>query len=314
MGHRDLGHRVGPRSPRRMLGRAAAAAACLMFAGSTVTAGHAAGSPTAPMDGGLRRIEWQGSTIRVPAPGSGVRLTRLMTDGTERSILVVTAVDGRVSMLEALDQQAGAVEVAATRPKPACKDGTYRLDSGPWEKTYEWWFKEGTTPKGTSRTAALAAIKRAVRNITHGRNDCGRRDRIAARSAYQGTTGKVESCFESLGFGRNVVLFGSLPPGVAGQSEVCYQLGEAGLVPTMANVVFSKRERWATKRAGCRGQALLEEVGTHEFGHVFGLDHVTGRAHSRLTMTPSTYPCNSAGITLGLGDMRGLERLYPIDD
>lgn len=314
MGHRDLGHHMGPRPLRRMLGRMVAVTACLVLAGSTVADAHEVGPPTAPMGGGLGRIEWQGSTIRVPAPGSGVRLTRLMTDGTERSVLITTAADGRVSTLEAQDRRAGVVEVAATRPKPACKDGAYRLDSGPWETTYEWWFKESTTPKGTSRTAALAAIKRAVRNITHGRNDCGRPDRIGARSAYQGTTRKVESCFESLGFGRNVVLFGSLPPGVAGQAEVCYELGEAGLVPTMANVVFSKRQRWATKRAGCRGRALLEEVGTHEFGHVFGLDHVTGRAHSRLTMSPSTYPCNSAGITLGLGDMRGLERLYPIDD
>jgi hypothetical protein len=57
---------------------------------------------------------------------------------------------------------------------------------------------------------------------------------------------------------------------------------------------------------------MLEAVLTHEAGHVFGLAHVGESRHGRLTMSPYIDGvCNNQESTLGLGDLRGLEALYP---
>ena len=79
-----------------------------------------------------------------------------------------------------------------------------------------------------------------------------------------------------------------------------------------ADIQINTRERWATSLSRCSGQLMLEAVMTHEAGHVFGMGHVGEARHGRLTM--STYidgDCNNAEATLGLGDMLGLEKLYP---
>jgi hypothetical protein len=58
---------------------------------------------------------------------------------------------------------------------------------------------------------------------------------------------------------------------------------------------------------GCSGKVDLQSVVAHEAGHTFGLDHSNGR---NLTMYFSTSLCTPALRTLGLGDIRGLRRLY----
>jgi hypothetical protein len=61
--------------------------------------------------------------------------------------------------------------------------------------------------------------------------------------------------------------------------------------------------------AGCSNQFSLEGVATHERGHTYGLGHVNSQA---LTMRPRVGPCGSSRnlVTLGLGDMLGLEQKY----
>lgn len=201
--------------------------------------------------------------------------------------------------------QARASRNVATSPGP-CKDATYNVAGPRWQSAFRWSFRASTTPAYLPRNSAEAAIRRGIGNIVNARNDCGRPDRVTARAKYLGRTSAAPSCKKT--DGRNVVGFRSLPSGVA--ARACWWMIGNRIVE--ADVQISTSVRWATSLAGCFDQLMLEAVMTHEAGHVFGLGHVGERRHGRLTM--STYidgPCNNQESTLGLGDLLGLEALYP---
>ena len=68
---------------------------------------------------------------------------------------------------------------------------------------------------------------------------------------------------------------------------------------------------WVVNIGGnCAAKYSVEAVATHEFGHAYGLEHVSEGLHGTLTMSPVILPCQSSEKTLGLGDIRGLEALY----
>jgi hypothetical protein len=194
---------------------------------------------------------------------------------------------------------------AARSPRP-CNDKAYTLEGGRWRQTYKWSFRIGTTPSGLNRAAVEGAVKKGINNIVKANNDCGRADRVKATASYQGTTTRKPSC--AIRDGYNVIGFRKLPLGVAARACWWYSAGRI----VEADVQINNRLRWATSLAGCSGQLMLEAVMTHEAGHVFGLGHVGEGRHGRLTM--STYidgTCQNNESTLGLGDMLGLEKLYP---
>jgi hypothetical protein len=194
----------------------------------------------------------------------------------------------------------------------ACRDGAYTLTQSVWKTTYRWHFLARSTPPGVNAKAAAGALQRAANNITNGRNSCGFPDRIGARQQYVGTTrapinisnnGSCESPD-----GQSVVGFGPLATGALGIT--CFWIRDGRTAE--ADVLLNKGGfRWAAHVGpGCLGAWSIEDVATHEFGHAFGLGHVTEQLHGALTMSPAIRPCQLGETTLGLGDIKGLRAKY----
>jgi hypothetical protein len=108
--------------------------------------------------------------------------------------------------------------------------------------------------------------------------------------------------------GRSVVGFGTLAP--VEMAITCWWTRDGSIVE--ADVKLNKTDyRWVTRiPSSCALSWSIEDVATHEFGHVFGLEHVSEALHGNLTMSPRILPCQSSDATLGLGDVLGLRAKY----
>lgn len=264
-----------------------------------------------------------GLRVVAPAPGQGVAVTALMSDGRGLGLVVETDSDGVTRMVEP-----GVVAIAA-RGRPgaaaspdACADGKHAETGFRWDRPWAWRFRASSTPAGLGRAKAEADLRAAVRSITTARNDCGRPDRVRARATYLGRTGRkpgvrvdASSIVRCSNDGRSVVGFGPLPPGIAGLTCTTYAKVAGLWKPAVeSDVLLNKRHhRWAARMRTCSkadNELILRSVATHEFGHVFGLDHVREDGHGNLTMSEAIGACDDSAFTLGKGDIIGLERLY----
>ena len=80
---------------------------------------------------------------------------------------------------------------------------------------------------------------------------------------------------------------------------------------TKADIVFDSGDKWiVNSNSGCNGGGSLfdvQDIATHEIGHAIGLGHVTDNL---LTMYKYASPGETLKSTLGIGDQRGIDRLY----
>ena len=210
----------------------------------------------------------------------------------------------------AVRSQALAVNAPAVSPSP-CTDRARKFTGGRWQETFFWSYRARTTPPNLTKAAVIRVLKRSVRNIVNVRNDCGHPDKVGARAVYLGVTDRTPAptdegaCAER--DGHNVIGFGKLPGGIAGLTCV-WSIGDRIIE---ADIKLDRRSAWAVSLASCNVQSMVEAVATHEFGHAFGLGHVTESGHGRLTMSERLDGyCQLAEATLGKGDWLGLEALY----
>jgi hypothetical protein len=325
-----------PRMPLRML-------AVVLLAAAAVLGGTLPGIAAGPTNAGRAdlagrsraRAGWRllpgarpghvigrdGIAVTAPRAGLGVTGEALMADGSERWLSVRTAWDGRVL---AQDQAAAtpvadpAVVAGAGLPSPVgvlpvCQDRAYNLTGSWWhDTTLAWSFRAISTPSELRVGATIRALKEGVADITGERNSCGRPDHVSATSAYLGRTstapniGPPQECRGS-GDGQNVVGFGDLGAGIVAFSCWWY----TGTTNVEADMLLNKHDfDWTTTVAGCLDAYLVRAIATHEFGHIYGLAHVSESQHPLMTMSTAADRCDDSPSTLGLGDMLGLERHY----
>lgn len=103
---------------------------------------------------------------------------------------------------------------------------------------------------------------------------------------------------------------GDGPGGVLAFAGVCFDVKTKAILGF--RVVFDSLEAWST--TGEAGRFDLENVATHELGHVAGLEHTNAPQDGCLTMYKFSAPGEVQKRTPGLGDKLGLDKLYVTGD
>lgn len=193
----------------------------------------------------------------------------------------------------------------------ACGDDAYTLNGYTWTGPFDWYFNGASTPDEYDVDAVVEVLKRSVENITTAANDCGLPDNVDLTANYNGLT--VEGACKDESSNRNIFGFAKIGRRFSRDTigYLCpYTYADGDLA--RAHIVISTEIGWALSADSCSGnEEVLEATVTHEFGHAVGLGHVSERRHGDLTMsTRSNGFCTSEEISLGLGDILGLEELY----
>ena len=266
-----------------------------------------AAAPAAPAT-----IVWGegGVGVRAPARGRWVQATFDLAGGGALSLFARRAADG--SLQVGPESGTGARQApAAAAAAGECADSAYVLGGGHWRQTLRWFFNPRGNPPQLNVSDAETALRDGTRNVVAAQNLCGRPDAIRASAEYRGRAVHDPGIVGMLCLGAdgiNVVGWTALPPPIL--AGTC----NYGLGPELveSDVVFSNLVSWYRVRPGvCLQMYDMTAVATHERGHSFGLGHVAEATHADLTMSTETNDCDGSGTTLGLGDMLGLEALYP---
>lgn len=286
-----------------------------------------------------------GISIVVPDPGESVWGELKLRDGSYQTLTVETDAVGRVTLLSVGDEAAVDASdvlltgvaptspsvtdnqvVSAPEPVGAAAGARHRRECRdpfrnlyPWRmRNLEWRLNASHAPKalldrdgGVSRIVAV--LTRAQQNVIDARNVCGHTDRVSARGGYLGQSRRTADVSArggcSQGDGRSVISFADLPYWSVAMTCVYHQ--RRGIAKEADIRINNVDALWALSRKGCKGDRLLLEAAiTHEFGHAYGLAHASSRYHRSLTMQPIIPHCSLGPATLGLGDMKGLEKKY----
>jgi hypothetical protein len=258
------------------------------------------------------RVIYSGSAgLTIPGAGEVVGVDRMLVGGGVAEFRVSVSPDG------VLSYTSGEADTTTKAAPGACQDDAYSAADRKEYGTYNWYMGDGTMPGGMSRADAQAAYADAINNVTGSNNDCGVGDLVGAQASYKGyTTKETDMNADGHCTDRDHTSTwdaGTLPDGTLAQG--CYYASWS--IPGVKNDLAEADVRYNTTEYAwvntigefCYRQWDIRGVGTHEAGHIFGLNDLSS-AHSNLTMYGVTDPCEKKKRTLGYGDMKGLWSIY----
>jgi len=113
--------------------------------------------------------------------------------------------------------------------------------------------------------------------------------------------------------GRNSVVFGENVPdtGVIAQTIIWYYRGIGGRPGQIVEFDMTFEENFPWGLDGNPTVMDVQNIGTHEFGHAFGLSDLYTSACSQQTMYGYSWVGDVTKRTLESGDIRGIRYLYP---
>ncbi|OII39844.1 hypothetical protein BIV02_01830 [Curtobacterium sp. MMLR14_014] len=265
-----------------------------------------------------------GRTFALPAPGESVMASSSAAPGAPELADVLIANNGSAGVAVRVDEawtgsapavqqeraqsqaataQAGPAATTAATTK--CTSTAYKASGYTWPSTVKWYYNQ-TDQKSTYAKDAL----RKGANAWNGTiSACDRTVTSTAKNDYlrlatqKPNLTKDGGCSQNNGY--NVMGWGKLPTGTLGVTCVWFD-GNGNA--READQRYATGFKWSST-ATCSGARFdTQVVATHEWGHLYGLDHVkTGTGQ---VMEPSGGYCELDGRTLGRGDMTGISTLY----
>jgi hypothetical protein len=203
-------------------------------------------------------------------------------------------------------------ESSASGSPDACSDTLNDVNDFKEYDTFHWRYnRAGVSNRWKGTRYDLTDIRRGSRNMTTGNNNCSfAENTFWSKAAYEGSTSRDANvtnggCGSNDGY--NVVAWGYQDS----LARACWWAPGGDL--KSADIEISNRSgiTWfSVKPDNCSNAYDLESVMTHEWGHVFGMAHVSEEKHGNLTMSTQTPSCKTSPRTLGNGDWAGMDWMY----
>ena len=211
--------------------------------------------------------------------------------------LVFRADDGAAALARAAT---ASVQTATSRVKPKGESPNYKLLPG------DVYWHEG---KVVDYRITNAPFKAAERAVVKGEKEV---DQYVTTRKFKDDdrSSDINPCTGQ----PNTITWAPIdrPGGLLARTDLCINIGNheiGGFVTT-----FDSLDGWAHGADGDLSTYDVENVATHEWGHIAGLDVVSAPEDACLTMYFQTTPEETEQRTLGWGDKRGLDALYHSGD